>query len=639
MSRFPDTSPEASVSLWIRGRSVGVGALVGALYGAADALAVVFGDASAYGPAMGAALVALDAASCGLLGALAGLVARRARGSWPLAGALALAAVGLVHGTPLWFQPPAPFVAPPPLLGRPLPFLGLVSLGLAVLALSARLLRARPRVALGLLVVTAVAWVAAAARRPSAAAPSPPGATSILLITIDTTRADHVGAWGSTVKTPNIDRIAAEGARFTDAMAQIPVTGPSHLTMMSGAGPWTHGTLLNGAPVPVALPLMSERLGAAGWRTGAFVSSFVLDGRFGLSRGFDVYDDEFSALAGWTDTIPGRLIDRVAAHLHPEREVERRADATVDRALGWLDNQGDAPFFAWVHLFDPHGPYHPPSPWDTAYYQGDPRDPRHESMSRATNVAPYLLPSLKGITDLDFVLAQYAGEVSYADQELGRLLDWLDARGRADSTLVVIAGDHGESLGEHEVWFNHGDDLYEPSVHVPLALRLPGRVPAGTVLTSPVELTDVAPTALGLIGQGAPMADGVDLSPWLSGQRSDPPRPFARSIAWDRPANLEARASGASTRPIWRVVALRAADGRYVLRETVGAAGAWYEHANDPGETSPAPPPPDRIEALSAAARAMLDAHRISAGLEGPPPEAMDAETEEKLRALGYIEE
>ena len=608
-------------------------AAAGLLFGLADGARAVVGDLVPDTVGSVATCLALDGGLCALGATLIGLTLRRrpALAIWS-----SLAGLGLLRAALWWFEPPPPFVEVSTLHGsRPIA-LGVLVLILALTGLLARL-SAQRRVSFALAPLGLLAWATSGGHPAlSANLDAPASPRSVLLVSIDTTRADHIGAWGSEVRTPNIDRLASEGVRFRDAMSQIPVTGPSHLTLMSGAGPWTHGNLLNGAPVPADQPLLADTLHHAGWRTGAFVSSFVLDGRFGLDRGFQVYDDELGGRSGWSGTLPGRIEERLAWRLWPDRELERGAGETVDRALDWLNDQGDAPFFAWVHLFDPHGPYAPPEPWDEAYYHGNPRDPANTSMSLVHNVAEYLRPSLAGITDVNWVRAQYSGEISYADSQLGRLLDWLDSSGRAGSTLVVVVGDHGESLGEHDVWFNHGDDLFEAEVHVPMVFRLPGAMTANVAQAGPVELCDVAPTVLDLLGTDAkPAADGISLLPWLIGAPESAPRTFARSLAWDRPANLAARAAGLADGPRWRVVALRALDGRYVLREQDGQ-GQWYDLASDPAEANPLPPPEDRAASLATAAADVLAGHKA----EPSAPATGEAdEVSEKLRALGYIEE
>lgn len=614
-------------------------ALGGAWVGAVDAVFVGLADTLPVSADDTLARVGLQGLILGLVGALAAAALRRlgarSPGLGPLVGLGAALGLDLIERA---LRDPPPFSEPPLLHQHPsLLFLALVA-GAGAVALLARLASrgGAGRLVLPLAFALALGLQARPARTLPAAGSVEPGARPLVLVTLDTTRDDHVGE-GARARTPTLSALAERGARFELALAQTPVTGPSHTTMLSGTGPWRHGVLLNGHAIPAELPLLPELLRDRGYRTGAFVSAYVLEGGFGFARGFEVYDDDFGRVRGWAETLVGRLAGGLARRLDPDRALERRADATVDHALGWLEREGLAagsePFFLWVHLFDPHGPYEPPAPWDRAYYEGDPRDPAHDSMREARGVAPYLLPSLAGITDLRWPLAQYAGEVSYADQELGRLLAWLD-RHHPDA-LVVVAGDHGESLGEHGVWFNHGDDLFEPSTRVPLVLRMAGRVPAGLRVQGPVELVDLAPTLLDLLGlEGLAGAEGRSLAPWLSASPpAEPPHLFARSFTYDRPANVAARQRGELEAPRWRMVALRTATGRYVLREAPGEGARWYDLAAADDESVTADPPPELEPALRASAEALL------AGEARPAADALDAATEEKLRALGYVDE
>jgi arylsulfatase A-like enzyme len=234
-------------------------------------------------------------------------------------------------------------------------------------------------------------------------------------------------------------------------------------------------------------------------------------------------------------------------HFSPEHIVERRGDFTVDRALTWLKQSSDAPFFAWVHLFDPHGPYSPPKPFDGLHYSGDPRAAHHASMERVSGVADYLKPSLEGIRDVDWVLAQYAGEVSFVDQQIGRLVDLLRDQGEIENTLIVVVGDHGESLGENEIWFNHGGDLDVSALHVPMIVHWPGEIEAGQVFEPPVGVVDVAPTILGMASLSVPELDGVDLSAALRGTALK--RSPVRSLCYDRVINQAERADGLIDKP------------------------------------------------------------------------------------------
>jgi arylsulfatase A-like enzyme/Tfp pilus assembly protein PilF len=306
--------------------------------------------------------------------------------------------------------------------------------------------------------LTAAATVAALALAYALrAAPAPafsrrPG-MALLLVTVDTLRADAVGAYGrGSAATPWMDRLAAGGVLFTNAHAHNVVTLPSHANILSGRLPFEHGVRDNaGFRFPKGMETLATRLSARGYRTGAFVSAFTLESRFGLDRGFHVYDDRFAEGA------------EPAAFVLPERP----GTETVSAARAWLAAGDGRPSFAWVHLYDPHAPYRPPEPFASRF-------PGH----------PYL------------------GDVAAADAALEPLLaPILEGRGRP--TLVVLTADHGESLGEHGEK-THGVFAYEPTLHVPLMVFARGL--AARVVPDAVGHVDIVPTVLDALGD-APAAD------------------------------------------------------------------------------------------------------------------------------------
>ena len=305
----------------------------------------------------------------------------------------------------------------------------------------------------------------------TAARPSEP-ARSVLLVTIDTLRADHVGAYGATTaRTPSLDGLAREGARFDRAWAPAPITLPSHATLLSGLYPPAHGARHNGMAMH-EVPTLATVFKSAGFATGAFVSAFPLDRRFGLSRGFDDYDDQLPRGAD------GRPLN------------ERQGEVTVSRALAWLQAHADQRFFLWVHLFEPHAPYGTPG-------SGQPAQTRYDD------------------------------DIAIADRELGRLLAALGSR--AATTMVIATGDHGEAFGEHgEV--GHSVFVYDTTLRVPLVMRGPGVRP-GTVVPGDVSLVDLAATLTTLTGTAAMAGDGQSLVPALGGDAL-PSRPvYAESFA------------------------------------------------------------------------------------------------------------
>jgi arylsulfatase A-like enzyme len=295
--------------------------------------------------------------------------------------------------------------------------------------------------------------------------PAGPGAlqgANLLLVTLDTTRPDRIGVYGNgDIETPYLDGLAREGVVFSRAFATAPTTLPTHASILTGLYPPRSGARANGIfTLGADHVTLAESLGSAGYVTAAFVSSFVLNSKFGLAQGFDVYDDE---------------LDPEAAKRM--RDPERRADATTDRALAWLASQPRRPFFLWVHYYDPHSEYEPPSPYAEIY---------------AGNA--------------------YDGEIAFVDAQLGRLLTALENRDEMDTTLIAVAADHGESLGDHGE-ASHGYLLYDAALRIPLVLRGPGELSGGVHVTRPVSQVDLMPTWLSLLGVPPPGdLDGIDLT-------------------------------------------------------------------------------------------------------------------------------
>src|SRR5713101_4816300 len=282
---------------------------------------------------------------------------------------------------------------------------------------------------------------------------------TVVLVSIDTLRADHVGAYGDgQAETPALDAIAREGLVFDAAWSPVPLTLPAHASMLSGRYPPRHGVRANGVHrLAGTVPLVAESFVRGGFRSAAVVGGYPLDARFGLGRGFDLYDDRMPASSA-------------GAH-YPER----RGAEVADRAIAWLQQQGtDGRVFLFVHFYDPHADYDPPPPY-AARFAGRP----------------------------------YDGEIAYVDAQVGRLRSALEAQGRWRDAVVLVVSDHGEGLGEHGE-DTHGMLLYEPTLRVPLVVRAPavrpGRAPEA------VSIVDVAPTLLAL--SGLPRlsdADGVSL--------------------------------------------------------------------------------------------------------------------------------
>jgi arylsulfatase A-like enzyme len=288
----------------------------------------------------------------------------------------------------------------------------------------------------------------------------PPQQPDVLLISIDTARADHFSFAGdSPVMTPNVDALAAQGVAFLQAVSPVPTTLPAHASLLTGRLPTNHGVRTNGLfRLADSEQTMAENLTAAGYQCGAFVAAAVLDSRYGLDQGFAIYDDELGVDSG-AGAIPLYL--------------ERSAEAVVAAALDWLGRQGREPVFTWVHLFEPHAPYSPPEPERSRYG------------------------------------SLYAGEIAYVDRIIGQLLDTYPQVRRSRPLITVLTADHGESLGEHQE-STHGVFIYDATVRVPLVIAAPGLAPGQC--SSLVSLIDIVPTVLDLTGVAiSDELDGVSL--------------------------------------------------------------------------------------------------------------------------------
>ena len=273
---------------------------------------------------------------------------------------------------------------------------------------------------------------------------------NVILFTLDTLRADYVSAYGKgKAETPNIDHVAAEGVLFESCIAQTPLTLPSHTSILSGSYPMYHQVRDNGGfMVPESLELISEVLQKQGFTTAAFIATYVLHSKWGINQGFNMYSDDFD-LTKYKKISLGN--------------VQKRADEVLANARKWLAENKNKKFFTWIHLYDPHTPYTPPSPFKEK-----------------------------------FASQPYRGEVEYLDYELGLFFDWLKNEGIYDNSLIIMMADHGESLGEHEE-DTHGFFIYEPTVHIPLIIRAPFSFPRHKIKNT-IESIDVAPTILEALG-------------------------------------------------------------------------------------------------------------------------------------------
>jgi arylsulfatase A-like enzyme/Flp pilus assembly protein TadD len=293
---------------------------------------------------------------------------------------------------------------------------------------------------------------------------------NVVLITLDTTRADHLGCYGySRGKTPNLDALARDGVRFESVYAQVPLTLPSHCSIMTGTYPIYHNVHNNGTYVlPPDQTTVAKVLKNNGFQTAAVVASFSVDSRFGLNQGFDHYDDNLQ---------PGLPFKPANS--------ERKAGEVAELFSAWLDGRAPRRFFAWVHFFDPHFPYDPPPPYDR-----------------------------------EFADNPYDGEIAFMDAAIGAVVEKLRGKNLLERTLFVLAGDHGEGFGE-KVETGHGVFLYDETLKVPLILYSPGHLPAGKVIASRVRLIDIAPTILDMVNVPVPRPfQGLSLTPSIRGKKA-----------------------------------------------------------------------------------------------------------------------
>lgn len=400
----------------------------------------------------------------------------------------------------------------------------------------------------------ALSWTVAEVRPP---------ALSVVIVTLDTTRSDRLTPYGLMDHSmPSLERLAREGTVFDQAISVSPLTLPAHSTLFTGLVPPRHGVRDNAdEPLAPSQTTLAEVLRTQGFRTAGFVASAVLDSRRGLAQGFETYSG-----------VP-------EASGHGPAGLQRRADAVVDEASAWMRQVGRERFFLWTHLYDPHRPYDPPGAYGAS-------------------------------ADL------YTGEIAFAASQVGRLLDTLEQRGLLDRTIVVVAGDHGESLGEHGET-DHGIFLYDGVVRVPLMIRVPGARPRR--VPEVVRLTDIVPTVLDLLGLPAHPVDGVSLAGLVRGES----------------AGLDLDAYSESLYPLrfgWSgIYALR--DSRFKFIDA--PKPELYDLAADPFERR------NIVDERPAVASAMRQRARVIASSgrpAGPVPGTalVPPDIRERLAALGY---
>ncbi|MGE5244343.1 MAG: sulfatase-like hydrolase/transferase [Betaproteobacteria bacterium] len=399
-----------------------------------------------------------------------------------------------------------------------------------------------------------------------------PSNLNLLLVTLDTTRADRIHAYGfDGVETPNLDRVAREGVLFEHAESPAPLTLPAHSSIFTGKFPPEHGVRDNGGfYLDDRETTLAERLAAHGFDTGGFVGAYVLDHKWGIAQGFKTYFDDFD-LSKYQSLSLG--------------SVDRPGNEVADRALKWLDTVKDRRFFGWVHFYDAHSPYDPPEPF-ASRYQGHP----------------------------------YVGEIAFVDSQVGRLLAFLDEHGLARRTVVVIMGDHGESLGEHGE-ATHGFFIYQSTMHVPLLIRAPYDLMAGRRVSDVVRSIDVLPTALDLLGvRTGERFEGTSLVPLMTGAKKE--------------LGLAAYAEAVYPRYHFGWSDLRALTaGRY--QYIAAPRPELYDLQRDPAESNNLYP--ERRALGDRMHRELVALEQHMTARDPTPVVEVDPDARQRLAALGYV--
>ena len=375
---------------------------------------------------------------------------------------------------------------------------------------------------------------------------NPPSSPNLILITIDTLRADHLGCYGYGRNTsPHIDQLAKKSVLFRNAITPRPKTSPSLTSILTGLYPHTHGIRSNWVPLPEKFTTLAELLRKRGYRTAAVVGNFVLKRKYsGLDRGFELFDDR----------MPNRELNRNLR--------EKTAAGINESALRWLEDNRDKHFFLWLHYQDPHGPYTAPPEYRNFFVQIE------EDVISADLIPKYQflpwIPVRGGNVDANAYRSAYDREIRYCDEAIGRLLGKLDELG-LNNTVIILVGDHGEGLGEHDYYFDHGKFVYDQSSRVPLIIHAPGVTGPGEI-ASQVNVMSIAPTILDLIG--APIPAGMETTSLL---------PLIRGTAEDDEECI-------FIERLNELKAVRTDRWKYILNLLTGEA-ELYDLESDPGET------------------------------------------------------
>ncbi|MCP4231812.1 MAG: sulfatase-like hydrolase/transferase [bacterium] len=407
---------------------------------------------------------------------------------------------------------------------------------------------------------------------------------NLIIITVDTARVDRFGCYDPKNElSPNLDRLAEGGVLFVCAYGAQPLTGPSHTAMFSGMRPREAGIVQNGIPVPDEIDMAAEVLACNGYRTGAIIGVFVVSSAMNFDQGFGHFDDYFNPFAAFS-RLAWAKIGGMLGILNTKGRIQRRAGAVTDRAIKWLESDSrERPFFLWLHYFDPHTPYDPPGEWADVSDADDPN------------------------------IRAYDGEVAYMDSEIGILIDYLEDNGLTDNTVIIVVADHGESLGEHDYYWDHGKYLYDTETRVPLIINGPG-VPSGSVMEGVFETRQIPELVYPLLGD----------TDWETAYA-----PFAGK----RDAFGEALEEG-EYRTMWvREESVGSGTGLYKRVNNPDGTSALYDLSDDPNETN------DDALSHPELHKELGDSIERIEKEQPPLPERLrfDEATEDKLHDLGYL--
>ncbi|MHB8077860.1 MAG: sulfatase family protein [Candidatus Krumholzibacteriia bacterium] len=457
--------------------------------------------------------------------------------------------------------------------------------------------------ALGLVLVLAITGVAARSRSRE------PRLPDVIMIAIDTLRSDHLHCYGNDwIRTPNLDALARDGVRFSRCFATAPWTLPSFASIFTGLTPGHHGAVGGAREVlDDSRTTLAERLAAAGYRTYGYATVKWLTPPFGMARGFN-FELPLATPAGLEG---GPLV------------------TALGRAT--FDLPRDKPLFTFLHYFDAHAPYAPPPPFARMYYHGDERAPGApvlDFLRSPANAAPNrssgMYDWLAGVTDLEFPAREYAAAVSYTDDHVGRIVAELKRSGRYDDALIIVVADHGEHLGEHDLWFTHALP-YQEALHVPLIVKLPRGHAAGRLVETPVSTLDILPTVLDWLGlPAASPCDGRSLQGLVEGRDRGGPSLLVAEQG-SEPDDL----SKSLIDWPWKLNVFRSRAGdRYEL----------YDLGRDPGERHDlAAQRPSELARLSARLWTVFEEqHPLGFGAASGPAD-LDAAAQRQLRSLGYL--